>query len=375
MTQQEKKYKPIVLVGGGTGGHIFPLVAIGEELVAKGRPFIYVGARGGREESIIRELGWDFRPIAAGKIRRYLSLQTVLANIVDVFRTIQGFFQSIKLLVRTGAPAVISKGGYVAFPLVYAARCLGRPVFAHESDSVMGLTNRLTASFARRMFTAFDPSVYPRADKRYLQVGIPIRKNLRQAAQLRSPKKTRPLILVLGGIQGASTINTLIRHSLKKLLPLADIVHVTGDREISQYQKLQTSLDKSIRSAYKPFSFLDRELAYYFQAADLVVSRASATTIAEGALFGKPMILVPLPTAASNHQAINADILKREHAAVVFEEKDLTPEVFIEEVQQLLSDRPELSVLGMKLRAYFYNDEAIPQIIKTVYGEKNASEE
>lgn len=371
VTQQNQKHKPILLVGGGTGGHIFPLVAIGEELASRNLPFIYVGAKNGREEAIVAELGWRFAPIAAGKIRRYLTLATIYANIVDVFRTIQGFFQAIKLLLKTGAPAVISKGGYVAFPVVYAARILGRTVYAHESDAVMGLTNRLTASFAKKMFTAFSTTAYPRSDARYLQVGIPIRKNLRQAARLRSPKKTRPIVLVLGGIQGASSVNTFIRHSLKKLLPLADIVHVTGEKEYATYQKIQAGLDKSLRAAYKPYSFLDRELAYYFQAADLVVSRASATTIAEGALFGKAMMLIPLPSSAGNHQVVNANILAAEHAAVVQEQFELSPETFTEIVRKLLGDSAELSTLGMKLRGYFHNDEAIAMILNEVYGEKN----
>ncbi len=366
MAQQNQK--PIILVGGGTGGHIFPLVSIGEELVTRHYPFIYVGAKHGREESIVKELGWRFEPIAAGKMRRYFSLEAIIANITDAFRTIQGFFQATKLLIRTGSPAIISKGGYVALPVVYAARLLGRPVFAHESDAVMGLTNRLTSSFAKRVFTAFAPSSYPHADRRYLQVGIPIRKNLRQAARLRSPKKTRPLILVLGGIQGSSTINTQIRHSLKRLLAIADIVHVTGERDFASYQKLQASLDKSARVAYKPFAFLDRELAYYFQAADLVISRASATTIAEGALFGKAMLLIPLPTAAGNHQVVNANVLAAEHAAVVYEEYQLSPETFLSAVERLLSDRPKLAALGMKLKTYFHNDEAIALIIQAVYG-------
>lgn len=373
MTQQKQKHKPILLVGGGTGGHIFPLVAIGEELVAQKLPFIYVGAKNGREEAIVRELGWEFAPIAAGKIRRYLTLSTLTANVIDIFRTIQGFFQALRLLIKTGAPAVISKGGYVAFPVVYAARMLGRPVYAHESDAVMGLTNRLTANFAHKMFTAFAPSVYPRSDGRYLQVGIPIRKNLRQAARLRSPKKTRSIILVLGGIQGASSVNSQIRNALKRILPIADVVHVTGEKEFAIYQKFQAGLDKTMRSAYKPFSFLDRELAYYFQAADLVISRASATTIAEGALFGKAMLLIPLPTAAGNHQVINAKILGAEHAAVVKEEYQLSPDSFIETIQELLSDSAETSTLGMKLRAYFHNDDAIALILREVYGEKNGN--
>ncbi len=365
------KKRPILLVGGGTGGHIFPLVAIGEELVAQGLPFIYVGESGGREEKIINELGWNFQPVAAGKLRRYLTFQTVTANIVDFFRTILGFFQAIKILFRSRAVAVISKGGYVALPIVYAARFLGRPVFLHESDTVMGLTNKLTARFARKVFTAFAPSVHPRSDNRYLQVGIPIRRSLRQAARLRSPKKTRPVILVLGGIQGASAINALVRQSLKDLLKVTDVVHVTGEREFSQFQKLHSSLDKSARNSYKVFPLLDRELAYYYQAADLVVSRSGATTLAEGALFGKAMYLIPLPTSAGNHQVVNAKLLDAEHAAVVYEEYQLSPEKFTETVTGLLSNRAELSTLGLKLKAYFNVEDAISIILKAVYGGKN----
>lgn len=366
MNSPKEKSQPIILVGGGTGGHIFPLVAIGEELTAQNRSFVFVGERTGREETIVRDLGWQWLPISAGKMRRYLNFQTVIANLIDVAKTIEGFFQSLRVLLRTGAPAILSKGGYVALPMVYAAWVLGRPVFLHESDSVMGLTNRLSARFAKKIYTAFPPSVYPNSDDRYVQVGIPLRKTLRQAARLRSPQKTRPVILVLGGIQGASALNSLIRQTIKKLVATIDVIHVTGEREFSLYQKLQDSLDKKDRPAYKPFAFLDRELAYYFQAADVVVSRASATTVAEGALFGKPMYLVPLPTAAGNHQVENARLLAREHAAVVYEEYQLSPERFLETLLALLQDRAELSVLGMKLKGYFYNDEAVETIIRDI---------
>lgn len=362
----KKQARPIILVGGGTGGHIFPLIAIGEELISRGKPFIFVGERGGREEAIVKELGWQFQPIAAGKMRRYLNAKTIWANLLDSFKTVRGFFQCLRLLIRSGASVVLSKGGYVALPMVYAAWVLRRKVLIHESDSVMGLTNRLSAKFANRVFTSFAPAVYPNHDRRYLQVGIPIRKTLRQAARLRSPKKTRPLVLILGGIQGASAINTLIRQVAKRLVAVSDVVHVTGEREIGIYQKLQDSLDKKDRTAYKPFGFLDRELAYYFQAADVVVSRASATTIAEGALFGKAMYLIPLPTAAGNHQVENAKILQREHAVVMYEEYQLSPDKFFETLTDLLNDRAELGVVGIKLRGYFYNEDAIEMIIKEI---------
>lgn len=358
------KTRPIILVGGGTGGHIFPLVAIGEELTAKGRPFIFVGERGGREEKIVKELKWQYYGISAGKLRRYITLRTIILNVADLFRTIAGFFQCLRLLLRTGATTVFSKGGYVALPMVYAARLLGRKLIIHESDAVMGLTNKLSAKFAKKVFTAFSPEAYPHHDDRYQQVGVPVRRALRQAAKLRSPQKTRPLIFVLGGIQGSSAINTLVRGIVKQLIEVTDVVHITGEREIGLYEKVQNSLDKKDRNKYKPFSFLDRELAYYFQLADVVVSRASATTLAEGALFGKAMYLIPLPTAASNHQVVNAEHLRREHAAVVVEERQLSAEKLLDNLRRLIEDRAEISLLGMKLKAYFYNDKAIEMIIE-----------
>jgi UDP-N-acetylglucosamine--N-acetylmuramyl-(pentapeptide) pyrophosphoryl-undecaprenol N-acetylglucosamine transferase len=365
----KSKPKTVILVGGGTGGHIFPLVALGEELAVQKRSFVFVGAAGGREEAIARGLNWDFRPIAAGKVRRYITVQTFWANTVDLGRTVKGFFQSLRLLLGTGATAVFSKGGYVAFPMVCAAWVLRRPVYIHESDAVMGLTNRISARFAEKVYTAFSPQVFPQTDDRFMQIGIPIRKVLRQAARLRSPQKTRPLILVLGGIQGAAAVNALVRQNLRQLVALADVVHVTGEREIGMHEKVKRSLDRKEQAYYKPFAFLDRELAYYFQAADIVVGRAGAMTIAEAALFGRAMFLIPLPSAAGNHQVLNARILEKEHAAVVLEEHQLSPEKFITTIANLLSDTAELSVLGLKLKSYFYNEQAIGIIIKELYGE------
>ncbi len=358
--------QPIILVGGGTGGHIFPLIAVGEELASSKVPFIFVGANGGREEALIKELGWQFRPIAAGKLRRYLTLKTFFENIVDIFRSLQGFFQSIGLLLRTGAPAILSKGGYVALPMVCAARLLGRKIYIHESDAAMGLSNRISARFAKRIWTAFPPSVFPSADKRYQKIGIPIRYSLRQAAKLKAPAKTKPLVLIVGGIQGASKLNSLIRSNLTNLINKVDLIHVTGEREYEIYHKLQQSLDKKDRGKYKPFPFLGRELAYYFQTADVVVSRASATTIAEGALFSKAMYLIPLPTAAGNHQAINAKLLEQSRAAVVSEEYQLSNDGFAETLSKLLTDRERITTLGKNLHNYFHNEEAISLIVKEI---------
>lgn len=366
MNSKNKQSRPVLLVGGGTGGHIFPLVAIGEELVTKKVPFIYVGEKGGREEKIISELGWEFSAISAGKLRRYITFDTVIKNIRDFFRTIHGFFQAIQLISKTKARAVFSKGGYVALPMVYAAWIMRKPLYIHESDAVMGLTNKVSVSLANKVFTAFAPAVFQNSDQRFIQVGIPVRRTLRQAATLRHPKKTRPLILILGGIQGSMMINSYIRSNVEALTNLADVIHVTGDRDYQTHQQFHAKLDNKLQKVYRPFAFLDRELAYYFQLADLVISRASATTLAEGALFGKAMYVIPLPTAAGNHQVINAKILEREHAVFLRQEYQLSSESFKSSVVELLNDQDQMSRLGRSLQSYFYNDKGIEIIINEI---------
>lgn len=358
--------KPVILVGGGTGGHIFPLVAIGEELAAKKIPFIFVGSKHGPERQIVGEYGWQFVGISSGKYRRYFTLKALGENIVDLGRVVAGFFEAIGLLSRSGAPVVFSKGGYVALPIVIAAKVLGRTVIIHESDSVMGLTNRISARLASRVLTAFAPSVFPTHDNRYEQVGIPIRRALRQAANLKAPKKSRPLIFVLAGIQGSITINRFVRETLSELITVADIIHITGEAEAAQHQELAESLSKKVEGAYKPFAFISRELPYYYQSSDLIVTRASATVIAEAALFSKAAYLIPLPSSAADHQLTNAKHLQAAGAAVWRQQYQLTNEKFSEDIRRLLADRAQLQNLGSRLSRYFNEGQALERIIELI---------
>lgn len=358
--------KPILLVGGGTGGHIFPLVALGEELASRKIPFIFIGGSQGKEREIVGEYNWQFRAISAGKWRRYWTPAAFFQNIVDLGRFIKGFFEALGLLIRTGSPTIFSKGGYVALPVVLAAKLLGRRIIIHESDSVMGLTNRLSARLASMVLSAFSPKVFGTYDGRYVQVGIPIRKALRQASTLRPPQKTRPLILVIGGIQGSQALNRFVRDSLPTLILAADIVHVTGEAELLTHKHLAEKLERKFQGAYKPFSFISRELPYYYQLADLIISRSSATTIAEAALFSKAIYLIPLPSSAGNHQVANAKHLQASGAAVMNEERDLTDAKFAKTVLGLLSDKAQLRNLGQRLCEYFNETDATNKIIEII---------
>ncbi len=362
--------RPILLVGGGTGGHIFPLVAIGQELDRQKIPFIFVGSKGGREEQIVKNLGWQWQSISAGKWRRQGGLVAMLNNLTDVFSIILGIFQSVKIISRSQAKIIFSKAGYVALPMVIAGWLSGKRVIIHESDAVMGMVNKFSTMFADRVFTAFPPEIYPRHDRRYVQVGIPLRQEIIQAAHLKLPKKARPLILVVGGIQGSSAINRLIRQSLERLLLVADVIHITGEREIGIHQKLLSELGDNIKSSYKPFAYIDRELPYYFRTADLIISRASATTIAEGALFGKAMLLIPLASAAGNHQLANAKLLSQAGAAIFSQEKDLSATELTKLVKELLVDDAKRDQLGQSLGNYFHESQATATITNELTNDK-----
>lgn len=365
-----KKNFPILLVGGGTGGHIYPLVALGEELSSRKIPFIFVGGRQGREREIIAEYSWQFRTISAGKWRRYWTIGAIIWNLFDVGRSAKGFFEAIGLLLRSGAEVVFSKGGYVALPVVLAAKLLGRQIIIHESDSVMGLTNRLSAHFAKRILTAFSPLVFPHHDSRFEQVGIPVRRTLRNVANLRGVRKLRPLILIIAGIQGSKAINRLVRETLIELIAVADIVHVTGEADFIEHKTLARQLTKERQNAYRPFNFITRELPYYFQNSDLVVSRSSATTIAEAALFSRAMYLIPLPGSASDHQLSNARHLQAAGAAIWRDESALNGERFTKDLKRLLADKVQLQNLGTRLSRYFNEQDAVERIVEIIASEK-----
>lgn len=361
----------ILLVGGGTGGHIFPLIALAEELKERKVSFAYVGAKHGKEAQIVPGLGYPFLGIEAGKWRRYLTLGSVVNNFLDIFRVFIGFAQSFRILLATRAATVMSKGGFVALPMAVAAKLLGRRLIIHESDTVMGLTNRITTHLADKILTAFDVSVFPFADKRFIHVGIPVRKALRQAAHLRPPKKPWSVVLIIAGLQGSAAINNYIKPILGELLERYDVIHSTGEKEIEEFTSFRSSLPAKLQGHYRPYAFIDRELSYYYQLADIIIGRASATTIVEASLFSKPMYLIPLPTSAGNHQLINARTLEKKGAVMVREQHQLNPELLRQDIIGLIESPEKKSDLGKKLHSYFDEEKTVDRVVELLTGGKN----
>lgn len=358
----------IAIVGGGTGGHITPALAVAQQL-HKDHEVWFVGSLHGPEGEIVRRHDYPFYGIAAGKLRRYVSFD----NITDIFRVIVSFIQSFFLFLRKRPDVIFAKGGYVTVPAVYAANLLGIPVVAHESDVIMGLANRLVLGKAKIVCTGFPENVYPQPIRSKLRfTGNPVREIFRDRSIARldvlrelefSPR--RPVVLVLGGSQGAQSINELIWQRLPDLLEKTQLIHLAGPNHYKKALSVKDHLEPKLQKRYQPFSFVGEELPAYMGAADIVVSRSSANVTAELTALRKPMILIPLPSAASDHQRANAQVYAKKQAAVVLEEIGLTSEQLIAAIADLLEDEGKQTELVKAVRQ-FDSPQAANLIAETV---------
>ena len=305
--------KTIAFNGGGTGGHIYPGIAVIPYL--EDYRVLWIGANTGIDKDIVNKAGIPFFGIPAGKLRRYFSLR----NISDVFKIIAGFFAARAVLKKEKPALLFSKGGFVSVPPVLAAASLKIPVFTHESDYTPGLATKINIRFADRVFTTYTDT------KRFLPEKtshkITVSGNLiRQAFYKADPEKGRAslgvesgerILLVLGGSQGAKEVNELILDSLPALTALYTVVHITG----SLWQA-------SPAPRYLPFAFIYDELAHILSAAELVVGRSGAGTLWECACVGVPMILIPLQGSGTRgDQVENARFFSQAGAALVLEER------------------------------------------------------
>ncbi len=356
MIQKNKKKKiKVVFTGGGSGGHIFPIIAIIREIKKIDREslfsFYYIGPRENLAMLLPKE-GVKTKFTLGGKIRRYFSWR----NFIDVlFRIPISFVLSFFYLFFISPDLVFSKGGYGSFPTVVWSLMLQAPLFVHESDSVMGRANKFGARWALEVFTSF-PKERENQGK-YIAVGNPIREELlsRDPAEARRTLgilSNKPVIFILGGSQGSRVINNAVVDVLQPLLEQFEVIHHCGPdfREIRIATKI--SVDEKFSKSYHPYEFLnDWEIGNAYQSADLVVSRAGAGSIFEIAAFGKPSILVPLANSAANHQIKNAYAFAL-YGSQVIEENNFTPHFFLKSIQHAFSDRESLQKRGEAARIF-----------------------
>lgn len=321
----------IFFTGGGSGGHIMPLVTVIREIKKKepSAELFYIGPKSPYDDFIKKE-NVKISYIFAGKIRRYFSLNAFLKNILDILFFIPvGFFQSLLVLLkhRKGLKCVFSKGGYGSLGPSIAASLLDIPVLLHESDIAVGLSNRVSSIFAKKIFLSFPP-----INKKQNQIvtGNPIRQELfnitkEEGIKELNLKGDKPIIFIAGGSQGSVRINNAVLESKEELTKEYEVVHMCGK---DNYDSIQAKHKKI--EYYHLFGFLDeRQYAAALVAADLVVSRAGAGSIFEIAASATPSILIPITESAQNHQYLNAKAYEKTGGCIVLEEKYLDKEKLI----------------------------------------------
>lgn len=343
----------ILFTGGGTGGHILPIIAICREIrkiyQKPDLKFFYLGPRDDFDQILLSQEGIKIKHVFSGKLRRYLTWKVFFQNPIDVlFKIPIGIAQAFFYIFFLAPDLVFSKGGFGSIQGVLAGWLLRIPVFLHESDVSPGLANRFLTKFALEVFGSF-PKTENFSQKKIISVGNPVRREVlegskEEAQRLLKLNQQKPVILILGGSQGAQRINDKILEILPKLLKNFSVIHQCGQRNFKEVEsESRVILPKELTSSYHLFPFLhEKELKQAYAASDFIISRAGSGSIFEIAALGKPSILVPLPEAAQNHQVKNAYAYAENKAAIVLEEANFTSHFFLEKLKYLLSQPKEL---------------------------------
>ena len=325
--------KKIVLTGGGSAGHVTPNIALLPSLRDADYEITYMGSYDGIEKRLIGDFDIPYVGISTGKFRRYLDLK----NFTDPFRVLKGFSEAKKFLKSYRPDVVFSKGGFVSVPVVRAAAALGIPCIIHESDMTPGLANKLCIPVAKKVCCNFPETLKLVPENKAVLTGSPIRAELGQGNKLAGLdmcgfNANTPVIMVIGGSQGAANVNKAVRDSLSKLLEDFQVVHLCGK------DKMDNLLLNM--SGYKQFEYVKAELKDLFAMADLVISRAGANAICELLALKKPNILIPLPASSSRgDQLLNAQSFEAQGFSIVINEDDLTPELLVDKVHELYFSR------------------------------------
>ena len=358
----------IAFTGGGTGGHFYPLIAVAEKIKSElTREKIldcelYFIADKEYDKGALFENNMKFVPITAGKMRIYFSVQ----NILDMFKTFFGTIGAIITLFRIFPDVVFSKGGYVSFPTLVAARILGIPVVIHESDTHPGRVNAWAGKFAKRIAVSYPEAAEFFQKEKTAWTGQPIREEImtveREGAfDFLKLDPTIPTLLILGGSQGAEIINNALLDVLPDLVQKYQIIHQVGTANIATYTE-ETNMvlaESEHKERYVPLAFLNVvTLRAAAGAASLVITRAGST-IFEVAQWGIPSIVIPITTSNGDHQRKNAFAYGRAGGCVVVEESNLTPHVLLAEIDLVLEDKAKYARLATGAKSFAKSDAAL----------------
>jgi UDP-N-acetylglucosamine--N-acetylmuramyl-(pentapeptide) pyrophosphoryl-undecaprenol N-acetylglucosamine transferase len=330
----------ILIMAGGTGGHVFPGLAVADEMRGRGWKVVWMGARGGMEARLVPARGYPVAWIRAAALRG----KGLAAALLLPLNLLIGFWQSAKAILRHRPDVVLGMGGYVAFPGGMMAALLARPLAVHEQNAIAGLTNRVLAGVADQTLAAF-----PGAMKNAEWTGNPVRAEIAAIAEpgARYAGRSGPLrVLVVGGSLGAQALNETVPKALG-LIAAAErpvVTHQAGEKHLESLRLNYANANVEGELV----AFID-DMARRYAESDLVICRAGAMTIAELSAGGMASVLVPFPHAVDDHQTANARFLSDKGAAILLPQSGLTPERLSELLRTL--DRPALAEMARKARA------------------------
>ena len=365
----------VIVSGGGTGGHIYPALAVATHLRSQyGAEVLFLGSDDGLETQLVPAAGLPLATIKAGKLRRYISWQTVKG----LMRVPFGVVQAVEVVRKFRADVAFTSGGYVAVPAGLAAYLNRVPLLMHQQDVPPNLSNKQVAPLATKISVAFEDSLAYFPQGRTLLLGNPMRQEILDIRQM-APMVARtrfglaedqPMLLVTGGSQGARHLNQVVCQALPALLKVCQVLQISGkdlyNETLEQSNGVLADSDPALIARYRLVPYLNEEMPAALQAADLVLCRAGASTLSELATLGKPGLLVPLPPAIGRSpQEANAAMFERKRAGVVIKNADLESQFLAERVEYIMTS-PELLASMMEAARSLARPQATQEIAEAL---------
>ena len=361
----------IVLTGGGTGGHIIPLIAVARKIKEKeiATEFMFLGPKENFSKKFMTAEGITIKHAMSGKMRRYFSI----LNFVDVLKIPIGIVQALWHLLWFMPEAIFSKGGCATLPVVIAGWLYHIPILIHESDANPGMANSVLAKLVSRVAVSYPSAESYFHSEQVVVTGSPLRENINKgnkenAQKMFSLLESKKTIFVWGGSQGAKAINDKILEVLPELLPNYQIIHQTGEKNFEEVKKRAGELGIKIgRDGYHILSFIGEELKDILAVTDLVISRAGSSSISEIAANGKPAIIIPIENSANDHQRMNAYSIAKIGGCVVLEESNLGEHMLLGKINEIMNNEELRNKLIQNIKS-FYHPDAADRIAEGILG-------
>ncbi|MCP4350778.1 MAG: undecaprenyldiphospho-muramoylpentapeptide beta-N-acetylglucosaminyltransferase [Desulfobacterales bacterium] len=351
--------KSVLIAGGGTGGHLFPGIAIAQAFKARNpnNNILFVSAGKPLEKTVLAKAGFQHKTVTAEGIKR----RGLKNQLVSVLKIPKGVFESVRIIKNFDPDIVVGVGGYSAGPVVIAAWLLGIKIVLHEQNILPGITNRILSYFADQIYISFKNTgknalkPFPANPNKVCYTGNPVREEILAAKKQKCEKSKAFNILIIGGSQGAHSVNMAVAEALGHIKEKEKyfFTHQTGSQDIEMVKNAYA--EHGISYTVRPFF---DDMAEQYHKADLMICRAGATTVAEVTAIGKSVIFIPYPFAADNHQVLNAQILEHEGAAEMILQKNLTGEILAKRIEYYAKNPGLLKIMAEQAENFGRPDAA-----------------